>query len=89
MQENPSEIPRKSRRPGRLLVATVAAVARLVLIAAGACLLTMLLLLVVWWRLISWPQRHKTPRERSVAQREALLELAGAVGTLLAARKRA
>lgn len=87
MLENPGEIPRKSRRrrPGRLIAGT----ARLMLIAAGVCLLFSLVLLVAWWRLISWPQRHASPRERSVAQREALLELVQAAGTLLATRKRA
>lgn len=84
MSEYPAVIPRKSRRrPGRL----VAGSAKLLLIAAGICLLFSLVLLVAWWRLLSWPQRHASPRERSVAQREALLELVQAAGTLLATRK--
>ena len=85
MLGNPDLIPRKPRR--RPLSRLATALARLVLVAAGVCLLFSLILLVAWWRLISWPQRHASPRERSVAQREALLELVQAAGTLLATRK--
>lgn len=87
MPGNSPEIPRKPRR--RPLSRLVAGLARLVLVAAGVCLLFSLILLVAWWRLISWPQRRATPRERSVAQREAVLELVQAAGTLLSTRKRA
>lgn len=86
MVENPRRIPSKPRRwllPARLVVG----LARLVLLLAVCFWLIGLLLLVAWWRLISWPQRHRTPRERSVAQREALLELFQAAGTLLASRR--